>query len=204
MEMRGARMIGMCGLVIVALGCGKVSKDNSKVLANVGGEKITENSFAEAVKILVGDDAKAKELLTNPAMRDQRNEFFAQFVDQKVMSQYGEKQGLAQDPKAKLLAEAAKANAYGQVLLERSVGKAEPTDAELKAFYDKVAGQAKASGQPGDFPAFDTVKAQVATAVKRQRMQEASMKLLADAKAQVPSTIDPAWKATAPAAAPMQ
>ena len=195
MEMRGARLIGMCGLVVVALGCSKVSKDNSKVLANVGGEKITEKAFGEAVHVLVGDDAKANDMLSNPAMRDQRNQFLSELVDQKVMTKYGEKQGLDKDPKARLLTEAAKSNAYGQILMERSLGKAEPTEAELKAFYDDVAAKAKAAGQAEGFPAYEAVKAQLPAAYKRKQMQEASQRLLTDARAQVASTIDPQWRA---------
>ena len=81
MEMRYARMFGMCGLVVVALGCSKVSKDTSKVLANIGGEKITEKAFGEAVRAITGDEAKANDLLTNPALKEQRNQFLAELVD---------------------------------------------------------------------------------------------------------------------------
>ena len=42
MEMRAALTMGMCGVLVAALGCGKVSKDNSKVVASVGAEQITE------------------------------------------------------------------------------------------------------------------------------------------------------------------
>jgi hypothetical protein len=38
------------------------------------------------------------------------------------------------------------------------------------------------------------VKAQIAPALKRQQSQEASLTLLKEAKAQVPSTIDPEWR----------
>jgi parvulin-like peptidyl-prolyl isomerase len=195
MEMRVARMMGMCGLVVAALGCAKVSKDSSRVLANVGGEKITEKAFGEAVRILVGDDAKANEMLTNPAMKEQRNQFLAELIDQKTMTQYGDKQGLDKDPKARLLAEAARSNAYGQILMERTLSKAEPTDAELKAFYDEVAARAKMAGQDQGFPPFEAVKAQLPAAYKRSQIQKASQRLLETAKAQVVTTVDPEWRA---------
>jgi len=64
MEMRTARMMGMCGMLVLgALGCGKVSKDNSPVVASVGGEKITETAFAATVNAYLGDAAKAKRQL---------------------------------------------------------------------------------------------------------------------------------------------
>ena len=194
MEMRGARMLGMCGLVIVALGCGKLSSDHSKVLANVGGEKITEKAFTEAVHLLVGDDAKAKDLMENPAMKDQRNQILAEIVDQKVLLKFGARQGLTKDPKVKFLVEGAMANAYAQILMERSLPKGEPTEAQLKAFYDEVALKAKAEGQDKDFPPYEAVKAQLPAAYKRKLTQEASVRLIKDAKAQVQSTIDPEWR----------
>jgi hypothetical protein len=194
MDMRNARMLGLCGLVVMGLACGKVSRDSSKVLANVGGEKITEKSFAEAVKVLVGDEARANDLLTNPANKEQRNRFLQEFVDQKVLAKYGDKQGLDKDPKAKLLVEAAKSNAYGQVLMERAISKLEPSEAQLKAFYDKVAANAKAAGQDKDFPAFEAVKAQLPMAWKREQLQDASKNLIGQAKAAVPATIDPEWR----------
>ena len=197
MEMRGARMLGMCGLVIVALGCGKVSKDSSKVLANVGGEKITEKAFDDAVHMLVGDDAKAKDLLTNPALKDQRNQILGELVDQKTLLKFGDKQGLDKDAKARFLAEGARANAYGQILMERSMPKGEPTEAQLKAFYDEVAMTAKAAGQDKGLPPYESVKAQLPGALKRKQTQEASVRLLKDAKAQVPATIDPEWRTAA-------
>jgi hypothetical protein len=196
MDMRYARMIGMCALVVVALGCSKVSKDNSKVLANVGGEKITEKAFSDAVRTLVGDEARANDLLTNPANREQRNRFLGEFVDQKVLVKYGEKQGLDKDPKAKLLIEAAKSNAFGQILMEKAIAKAEPTEAQLRAFYDKVLASAKAAGQDKGFPTYEAAKPQLPNAWKRDQVKDASLNLLKDAKAQVSTTIDPAWKAS--------
>ena len=132
MEMRVARMIGVCGvLALGALGCSKVSKDNSKVIASVGGEKITEKGFAETVRIYVGDAAKANDLLTNQAMREQRNEILASLVNQKALLQYVKTQGLDKDPQAQLQVTSAVAGAYFQVLADRIVAKAEPTEAQL-------------------------------------------------------------------------
>jgi hypothetical protein len=197
MDMRGARMLGMCGLVIVALGCGKVSKDNSKVLANVGGEKITEKAFGEAIHLLVGDDARAKELLTSqdPTMKEQRKQILAEFVDQKILLKYGEKQGLDKDPKTKFLMEGAKANAYGKILMDRLI--AEPTEAQERAFYAEAVEKAKAAGQAEGLPAFEKVQAQIANSLKQKQAQETSERLLKDAKAQVQSTIDPDWRTVA-------
>jgi hypothetical protein len=193
MEMRGARWFGICALVLAAMaGCSRVSKDTSKVLANVGGEKITENAFRSAMTNLYGDEAKVKELLANPAMRCQA---LQELVDQKTIIKYGDRQGLAKDGKVQLLVEAAKANAYGQVLIDRTLPKGEPTEAQLKAFYDEAFARAKAMGQEKGFPPYEAVKAQIPGAFKQKQAQEATRRLIGDAKAQVPITIDPEWKA---------
>jgi hypothetical protein len=193
MEMREAPRFIMCALAVVALaGCSRVSKDHSKVVANVGGEKITENEFRTAMVTLYGDEAKVKELMANPAMR---NQALGEFVDQRTLIKYGDKQGLAKDAKVKLLMEGAKANAYGQVLMDRTIPKGEPTEAQLKAFYDEAFNRAKAAGQEAAFPPYETVKAQLPGAYKQKQVQEASLRLLKDAKAQVSRTVDPEWKA---------
>jgi len=203
MDMRSARMAGMCALVIVGLGCSKVSKDNSKIIANVGGEKISEKAFAEMVHALLGDEARATELLTSPAKRDERNRLLQEIVEGKAMGIYGDKQGLAKDPKAKALMDAAKANAYAQVLMDRRLAGMKPTDAQLRTLYDGYAAKAKAAGQEASFPPFESVRPQLGELWKREQLKEASATLIKDAKAQVPTTIEPEWKA-APAPAQMQ
>lgn len=192
MEMRGARWFGLCCLAVAALGCAKVSKDTSKVLANVGGEKITENEFRTAMLSIYGDEAKVKDLMANANERNQR---LGEMVDQRMLIKYGDKQGLDKDGKVKLLLEGAKANAYGQVLMDRTIPKGEPSEAQMKAFYDEALNRAKAAGQEKNFPPYDAVKAQIPGAMRQKQVQEASKRILKDAKGQVPVTVDPEWKA---------
>ena len=135
MDMRVARMVGMCGvLALGTLGCGKVSKDNSKVIASVGGDKITEKNFTETIGIYVGDAAKAKDLLGNPAMKEQRNQILGSLVNQKALFQYIKAQGLDKDPQAQLQVTSAMAGAYFQILADRLVPKAGPTHPPRKGF----------------------------------------------------------------------
>lgn len=194
MEMRSARFMAVCGILVAGVACSKVSKDTSKVVANVGGEKITEKAFTETVTVLLGDEARAKDLLTNPANREQRNRFLQELVDQKAIVKFGEKQGLDKEPKARILMDAAKANAFGMILMERSVGTGEPSEELLKAHYEKVKAQAKAAGQDKDFPPYEAVKSQVAAAVRREQIAGASNGIVTRAKAAVPATIDPEWR----------
>ena len=170
MEMRAARMMGMGGLLALGLlGCGKVSKDNSKVVASVGGEKITEQAFNETVHVFLGDKAKADELLGNQAMREQRNQILASLVNQKALFDYVKSQGLDKDPQVQLQITSATAGAYFQIMVDRLASKAVPTDAQLKIFYDDYVLQAKAAGQGANIPPFDQVKDQLPEAWKRKQ-----------------------------------
>jgi len=198
MEMRAARIIGVCGILALgALGCGKVSKDNSLVVASVGGEKITENAFNQTVTTWVGDAAKAKDLLGNPAMKAQRNQILGSLVNQKALLLMVKAEGLDKDPKVQQQVEAALADAYFQILAERSVAKAEPTDAQLKAFYDDYVIQAKAAGQAQGLPAFEQVKAQLPGAWKRKQAQAARETVLTQLAQKFPPVFAPDFKPAA-------
>ena len=195
MEMRAARMMGICGILVLgALGCGKVSKDNSPVLASVGGEKITDTAFAAAVNTYLGDATKAKDLLGNPAMRDQRNQFLGTLVNQKALLQFVKADGLDKDPKAKLEVEAAIANTYFQIMAERLMPKAEPTEAELRAFYDDYVIQAKAANQAQGLPAFEQVKDQLPGAWKRKQAQQAQKSVLDQLNQKCPVVFAPEYR----------
>ena len=195
MEMCAARIIGACGILALgALGCGKVSRDNGIVVASVGGEKITQTAFNQTVNVWVGDPAKAKDILTNPAMRGQRNQILGSLVNQKALLQMVKAEGLDKDPKVQLQVEAALADAYFQLLADRAVAKAEPTDAQLQAFYDDYVIQAKASGQAQGLPPFEQVKAQLPGAWKRKQTQVARESLMGQLGEKFPVVFAPDYK----------
>ena len=197
MEMRAARMMGMAGLLALgALGCNRVSKDNSLVVASVNGEKITQAGFETTVKDYLGDPAKSAEFLTSPKMKEQRNQFLGTLVNQKALLQFVKGQGLDKDPKARIEIEAAVANAYFQILAERLVNKAEPTDADLKAFYDDYVLQAKAANQDKGLPTFEQVKAQLPGAWKRKQGQQAQQALLLQLNQKYPVVFAPEYRPT--------
>ncbi|MGA2083628.1 MAG: SurA N-terminal domain-containing protein [Holophaga sp.] len=195
MEVGKARTIGIGILLAFGLmGCGKVSKDNTRVLASVGGEKITEQAFAETVRLYLGDEAKAKDILTNAALREQRNQILGTLVNQKALMQWVKAEGLDRDPKVQIEITSALAGAYFQILADRLVTKAEPTDAELEAFYDDYALQAKAAGQGAQVPSYDQVKAQLPAAWKRRQAQIARESLLAQLNQRYPVVFDPDYR----------
>jgi len=179
MGMRAARWLGVCGvLALAALGCNKVSKDNSTVVASVGGEKITETAFTTTVNNYLGDPAKAKEFLTSQTLHEQRNQFLGTLVNQKALLQFVKADGLDKDPRAQIEIQSAVANAYFQLLADRLTPKVEPTEAELRAFYDDYVLRAKAANQAAGLPSFEQVKAQLPAAVKQKQAQQAREALL--------------------------
>jgi hypothetical protein len=197
MEMRVAGMMGMCGMLVLgALGCGKVSKDNSPVVASVGGEKITETAFSATVTSYLADPAKAKEFLTSQGLREQRNQFLGTLVNQKALLQYVKADGLDKDPRAQIEVQSAIANAYFQILADRLMPKAEPTEAELKAFYDDYVLQAKAANQAAGLPSFDQVKAQLPGAFKRKQAQQAREMLLTQLNQKCPVVFADGYRPT--------
>jgi hypothetical protein len=197
MEMRAARMMGMAGMLALgALGCSRVSKDNSTVVASVNGEKITQAAFEAAVKDYLGDPAKSADFLANPKLKEQRNQFLGTLVNQMALIQFAKADGVDKDPKAKLEVEAAIANTYFQILAERLVNKAEPTDADLKAFYDDYVLQAKAANQAQGLPSFEQVKAQLPGAWKRRQAQQAQQALLTQLNQKCPVVFAPEYRPT--------
>jgi maltooligosyltrehalose synthase len=195
MEMRAARMMGICGMLVLgAVGCNRVSKDNGVVVASVGGEKITQAAFTAVVNDYLGDPAKAQDLLTNPKMQEQRNQFLGTLVNQKALLQFVKLDGLDKDPKARIEVESAIANAYFQLEAERLVAKAEPTDADLKAFYDDYVLQAKAANQAAGLPTFEQVKAQLPGAWKRKQQQQARESLLLQLNQKCPVVFAPDYR----------
>jgi hypothetical protein len=195
MEMRAARMFGICGLLVAGLaGCNKVSKDNSLVLANVGGEQITQKAFEEVVRNYMGDPAKSQEILTSPAQREQRNAILGSLVNQKALMLMVKAEGLDKDPKVQIEMASATAGAYFQIMVERATTKAEPTEAQLKTFYDDELIRAKMAGQAASMPPYEQIKAQLPGAWKQKQGQVAREALLKSLNDKYPVIFAPDYK----------
>ncbi|MBP1625536.1 MAG: hypothetical protein H6Q00_11 [Holophagaceae bacterium] len=194
MNIRMAHMAGMAGLaVLLALGCGKVSKDTSQVLASVGGEKITLNQFTTLVRAAAGDDAKTKEVLTGEAMREQRNRFLESLAQDKAVIALAKSQGLDQDPKVKAQLEQVTARVFMQSLIEKRAG--EPSDAELKAMLEKLMKSQAEPGKPApQMPPFEAVKPQLVNLWRQDKMQTLVDTLLKEAQQKSPVTYAEGYK----------
>jgi len=183
------------GLLVLAsalgtgMGCGKGSKDAGPVIASVGGEKITAGEFKDLVERIAPDPDSAKKLLDDPSpmMRGQRNKLLGQLVDATAVIRMAKEQGLDSDPRVKAAVKLALANAYKTAMLSnRMPAKAEPSEAELKAVYDKYAAQAKVANQP--MPPYDQVKPQLTDAWRRDQQERVMGQLDEEITKKVPTT----------------
>lgn len=186
--------IALTGLLVLALGCSKASKDTSPVIVNVGGEKITEQAFKAMVHAMANDKAKAEAFLTEEGQRDQRNGFLGKMAQAKQVVLMGKAAGLDKDPAVQAQLEGMMAQTYMQVLADRRLGKAEPGEAELKGLYDTLIAERKAAGQADGLPAFEQVKAQLPMIWKQRQQEKVLDQLLKEAREKAPATFAEAYR----------
>ncbi len=173
----------------LSVGCGKGKADTSRVIANVGGEKITEAEFQDVVKTLSPDAKDAQTFLTDPAARDERAQLASRIAMSRAIAVYAKQTGLDQDPAVKRQMEQQQANIYFQALMQKRMTKVEPTDDQLLAFYKERVALLQASGRAQGVPPFETVKAQLPELWKQQRAQSMSQEVQKEIKAKVPVTL---------------
>ncbi|WP_005031877.1 SurA N-terminal domain-containing protein [Holophaga foetida] len=202
MKIRMTHVAGMAGLVtMLAIGCSKVPKDTSLVVASVGGEKITLNQFTDLVKAAAGDEAKAKEVLSGEAMREQRNRFLESLVQDKAVIAMAKAQGLEKDAKVKAQLEQVTARVYMQSLIEKRAGQ--PSDAELKAMLEKLMKSQAEPGKPApQMPPFEAVKPQLINLWRQDKMQTLVDTLLKEAQQKSPVNYAEGYKPTPVAQVP--
>ncbi len=173
----------------LSLACKTGKPDTSRVIANVGGEKITEAEFQDVVKTLSPDPKEAQAFLTDPAAREERANLASRLAMSRAITAYAKQTGLDQDPSVKRQLEQQQANVFFQALAKRRSTTAEPTDEQLRAFYNEQVDRMKAAGQAQGIPAFEVVKVQVAQGYKQKRMADISAEIQKEIKAKVPVTL---------------
>ena len=174
--------------LVFSLACKTSKPDSSRVIANVGGDKITEAEFQDVVKALSADPKAAQAFLTDPATRDDRAQLASRIAMSRAITAYAKQTGLDQDPSVKRQLEQQQANIYFQALAKKRMSTAEPTDEQLLAFYKEQVERMKAQGG-ASVPPFEAVKAQVAQGYKQQRMAAISQDIQKEIKAKVPVTL---------------
>ena len=175
--------------LFLSLACNSSKPDTSRVIANVGGDKITEAEFQDVVKTLSQDPKEAQSFLSDPAARGERANLASRIAMSKAIATYAKQTGLDQDPAVKRQLEQQEANVYFQALAKKRMPTAEPTDEQLMAFYKEQVERMKAQGASGAVPPFETVKAQVAQGYKQQQAQAISLDIQKEIKAKVPITL---------------
>ncbi len=175
--------------LFLSLACNSGKPDTSRVIANVGGDKITEAEFQDVVKTLSPDPKEAQSFLSDPAAQGERANLASRIAMSKAIATYAKQTGLDQDPGVKRQLEQQEANVYFQALAKKRMPTAEPTDEQLMAFYKEQVERMKAQGASGAAPPFETVKAQVAQGYKQQRAQAISLDIQKEIKAKVPITL---------------
>jgi hypothetical protein len=175
--------------LLLSLACNGGKPDSSRVIANIGGTKITEAEFQEVVRTLSQNPKEAQAFLTDPAARDERANLVSRIAMSRAIAAYAKQTGLDKDPSVKIQLEQQDANVYFQALAKQRLSTAEPTDEQLLAFYKEQVERMKAQGAAGAPPPFESVKAQVAQGYKQQRMQAVSLDIQKEVKAKVPVTL---------------
>ncbi len=172
-----------------SLACKSGKPDNSRVIANVGGEEITEGEFQDVVKTISQDPKEAMAFLTDPAAREERARLASRIATSRAITAYARQTGLDQEPEVKRQLEQQQASVYFQALAKRRLPAGDPTDEQLKAFYQEQVDRMKAMGQTQGIPPFEAVKAQLAQGYKQKRMAEVQADILTEIKGKVPVTL---------------
>jgi len=177
-------------LLALALGCGKTAiPDSSRIIANIGGAKLTEAEFQDIVKSLSPDAKEAQAFLTDANAREERAQLAQRIAMSRAITTYAAQTGLDQDPSVKRQLEQQQANVFFQALMKKRMANMTPTDEQLQAFYKERIEALKAQGRTQGVPPFETVKAQLPELWRQQHMQSLSDQIQNEVKQKVPVTL---------------
>jgi hypothetical protein len=189
MTIQASLIAGPALLLALALGCAKSAPPASRVIANIGGSKLTEAEFQEIVKSLSPDPKEAQTFLTDAAARDDRAQLASRIAMSRAITQYAAQTGLDKDPSVKRQMEQQLANIYFQALVKQHMASLVPTDEQLQAFYKEKVAEMQAQGRTQGIPPFEAVKAQLPELWKQQRMQALGQQIQNEIKQKVPVTL---------------
>lgn len=188
--------IALAPLLVLTLGCGTGSRDSSPVVANVAGQKITQKEFEGLVRALAPKPADADSLLTDPKMKERRNQWVGNLAEQKAMIELAKLEGVDKDVKVRLQAESALAEVYKRAILEKRAASMTPPEADLHTIYDEAVAKQKAAGGTQPLPPFETVHAELVQAWQQKQQQQAQERLVKELKQRVPVTYGEGYQPT--------
>ncbi len=181
---------------VLALGCGTSSRDSSPVVANVAGQKITQKEFEGIVRALAPKPSDATSLLTDPKMKDRRNQWVGNLAEQKAMIELAKLEGLDKDVKVRLQVESALAEVYKRAIIEKRAAAMTAPEADLHGIYDEAVAKQKAAGGAQTLPPFDAVHAELVQAWQQKQQQKAQEGLSLELKQRVPVSYGDGYQPT--------
>lgn len=173
-------------ILALALGCGMGSRDSSPVVANVAGQKITQKEFEGIVRALAPRPSDADMLLTDPKMKERRNQWVGSLAEQRALIELARLEGVDKDVKVRLQAESALADVYKRAIIEKHAAATIAPEAELRKIYDEASAKQKAAGSTQPLPPFESVRVELTQAWQQKQQAQAQERLIKDLKERVP------------------
>ena len=173
-------------VLALALGCGMGSRDSSPVVANVAGQKITQKEFEGIVRALAPKQSDADTLLTDPKMKERRNQWVGNLAEQRALIELARLEGVDKDVKVRLQAESALAEVYKRAIIEKRAAALTAPEADLHKIYDEAIARQKTAGSTQPLPPFDAVRAELVQAWQQKQQQQAQERLVKELKERVP------------------
>jgi len=178
--------ITLAPILALALGCGTGARDTSPVVANVAGQKITQKEFEAIVRALAPKPSDADSLLTDPKLKERRNQWVGSLAEQKALIELAKLEGMDKDIKVRLQAESALAEVYKRAIIEKRTTATAAPEAELHKIYDEAVAKQKAAGNTQPIPPFDAVRAELTQAWQQKQQAQAQERLVTELKQRVP------------------
>lgn len=183
-------------ILALALGCGIGSHDSSPVVANVAGQKITQKEFEDIVRALAPKPSDADSLLTDPKLKERRNQWVGNLAEQRALIEMAKLEGVDKDVKVRLQAESALAEVYKRAILEKRTASMAAPEADLHQIYDEAVAKQKAAGSTQVLPPFDAVHAELVQAWQQKQQQQGQERLVKELKQRVPISYGDGYQPT--------
>lgn len=183
-------------ILALGLSCRTGAGDSSPVVANVAGQKITQKEFEDIVRALAPKPSDAVSLLTDPKMKERRNQWVGNLAEQRALIELAKLEGVDKDVKVRLQAESALAEVYKRAILEKRAASMSAPEADLHAIYDEAVAKQKAAGGTQPLPPFEAVHTELVQAWQQKQQMKAQERLVTELKQRVPVSYGDGYQPT--------